>query len=332
MGGDQMSASARAASMSTPAVSICLTTYNRGAALPRTVESLLSQSWDDFELIISDDCSTDGTEGVCLEWLKRDRRVKYFRNERNLRMPGNLNAAIGRAVAPYIANVHDGDLYDSSLIEKWKHALDSMPAAPFVFNGYRTISDVGAQTLYREPFEARVPGAYILSNYLRTCASCVWGTVMGRRGAYVQAGGFNPSFGFLSDVDMWLTLARGADIAYVPEPLITIAPREAHHPYRHESWQLLFWQFAIYKKHLRDCDRYLSDAGRYREQYSNLLRRRFLRAMTSLLRHRQWARVGEGIAIWRDSDDAVLRSIGRALGLFGRTAAWYGPQCWMAVQ
>ena len=78
-------------------VSICLTTYNRGEALACTLESLLVQSFPDFELIISDDCSTDRTAEIVATYQDRDRRVKYRRNATNLSMPGNLNAVISEA-------------------------------------------------------------------------------------------------------------------------------------------------------------------------------------------------------------------------------------------
>jgi len=100
-------------------VSLCLTTCNRATVLPATVDSLLSQTFSDFELIISDDCSTDHTEEICRDYQARDPRIRYFRNNRNLKMPGNLNAAIGRATGEYIANLHDGDVYRA---ERWPAA------------------------------------------------------------------------------------------------------------------------------------------------------------------------------------------------------------------
>ena len=78
-------------------VSLCLTAFNRAHLLPGTLDSILVQSFPDFELIINDDCSKDQTQEVCLEYMQRDSRIKYFRNETNLNMPGNLNAALRRA-------------------------------------------------------------------------------------------------------------------------------------------------------------------------------------------------------------------------------------------
>jgi len=90
-------------------VSVCLVTYNRAGVLAETIESILNQTFSDFELIISDDCSTDNTETVCRKYAEKDGRIKYFRNEKNLSMPANLNLAISRARGQYIANLHDGE-------------------------------------------------------------------------------------------------------------------------------------------------------------------------------------------------------------------------------
>src|SRR6478735_5455523 len=98
-------------SLSNLPVSVCLTTYNRASLLPGTLDSILAQRFADFELIIGDDCSTDGTEELCRAYARRDSRVRYVRNERNLRMPGNLNSALQRATGEYVANLHDGDVY-----------------------------------------------------------------------------------------------------------------------------------------------------------------------------------------------------------------------------
>ena len=314
-------------------VSICLTTYNRASVLPSTLDTLLAQSFGDFELIISDDCSTDRTEEICRDYQAMDPRIKYFRNSRNLKMPGNLNAAIGRANGTYIANVHDGDIYRQDVIAKWKQALDNMPDALFVFNAYDAINPDGSHKLYKEPFEFKVPGVHIAKIYFQSLACCVWGTVMARARAYADFGLFDPSFGFISDVDMWLRLAKGREVAYVPEPLIMVTPREPDHPFANYSWQHLFWQFAIYNKHITDYQRiYPEILTNTANNYSLMLRRFYLRAMLSLIRYRKWERVQEGLAIWRDSSDPMLRRLGRLLGRSKWQPGWYDQGWWLMAR
>jgi glycosyltransferase involved in cell wall biosynthesis len=215
----------------TPKVSVVLTTYKRAHLLPATIESILAQTFGDFELVISDDCSPDETEKVSREYERADPRVRYRRGEKNVGMPGNLNAGIQASSGEYVANLHDGDVYEPTLIERWSAALDACPRAAFVFNAYRGLDSNGnTAQVYREPLAPCVPGSVLLEQiFFRRWMfdSPVWGTVMGRRSAYLEAGLFDPRFGFISDVDMWMRLAESYDVAYIAEPLIGLPSREA---------------------------------------------------------------------------------------------------------
>ncbi len=241
-------------------VSVVLTTFNRAHVLPETIDLVLSQTYTDFELIISDDCSTDNTENICREYEKRDSRIRYRRNKTNLKMPGNLNAGIKASSGSYIANLHDGDIYEQSLLEKWVMALDSCPKAGFVFNAYRALGPDGKEThIFREPLPAYAPGSVLLQSIFFKrwrFGSPVWGTVMGRRSAYEKVGLFDASFGFQSDVDMWLRLAESYHVAYIDEPLISLPhretmPRQITLEYKKElrRAEQMFWEARI--RHFR---------------------------------------------------------------------------------
>lgn len=316
-----------------PPVSICLTTYNRAPVLGTSIDSLLEQSFGDFELIISDDRSTDDTEEICRGYASRDPRVKYFRNAENLKMPGNLNAAIQRATGDYVANVHDGDVFRRDLIGKWKTALDELPGAAFVFNQYEVVDRHGASRIARSPLEGNRDPHEIARHFFRTFTSCVWGTVMARRAAYASTGPFNPAYGFISDVDMWLRLARDHQVAYVEEPLITITPRELDHPYAFVHWRIWFWTLSMYVANLRFYRDTLPDeVRRFDASFPRRRRALLARDMLNCLRRSRWDRAREGLAIWRDSDDGVLRALGRALGRESDAPEWYSRDLWRSAR
>jgi glycosyltransferase involved in cell wall biosynthesis len=317
--------------MSIP-VSICLTTYNRGSVLRTSIDSLLAQSFGDFELIVSDDCSTDDTEAICRAYEARDSRVRYFRNAANLKMPGNLNAAISRATGDYIANVHDGDVFRPDLIAKWKAALDDHPTAAFVFNQYEAFDKHGNARIDRSPLEPNPDPREIARHFFRTFTSCVWGTVMTRREAYASTGPFDAAYGFISDVDMWLRLARDHDVAYVAEPLITITPREPDHPYAFVHWRIWLWTLAMYAAHLEFYRESLAEVDEFRASYPRRRREQLLRDLLICVKHRRWDRLREGLAIWRDARDPVLRTLGRALGRPGDAPAWYSADQWRRTE
>ena len=211
-------------------VTVVLVTYNRAAVLPRTIESLLSQTYGDFRLIVSDDCSQDETSDVVSVYVDRDERVRYRRNEVNLGIAGNLNATLADVSSPLVAITHDGDIYEPELLQEWIDALAGCPRAAFVFNHYREINAAGETvTTHVADVPACMAGHFLIEQrfFRQRFGSPVWGTVMVRRAALVAEGGFSERFGPWTDVDMWLRLAESHDVAYVPKPLIVLPSREA---------------------------------------------------------------------------------------------------------
>jgi glycosyltransferase involved in cell wall biosynthesis len=220
-----------------PPVSICLLTYNRGRLLPATIDSLLSQSFGDFELIVSDDCSTDDTEDVCRDYEKRDQRIVYRRNADRLKMPGNLNAAICQARGGMVANLHDGDIYRVDLLQKWTAALADSPDAAFVFNAYECFDPKTKQhRIERHDFPPVIPVRGLTERMMFDLTSPVWGTVMARRRCYTELGLFNPRYSWYSDVEMWMRLNTVWPVCYVPEPLISLHVHEMDRPYAVINW------------------------------------------------------------------------------------------------
>lgn len=95
--------------MNKPKVSVLLATYNRSGFLGPTIESVRAQSFQDFEIIIADDGSSDGTPDMAREWQRKDSRVKYIRSEINQGISKNYNMGFGIAEGEYIAMIDDDD-------------------------------------------------------------------------------------------------------------------------------------------------------------------------------------------------------------------------------
>jgi glycosyltransferase involved in cell wall biosynthesis len=225
----------------TPLVSVVLATFNRVNLLEDTLGMVLAQTLDDFELIVCDDDSTDGTPVVISEWAARDPRILYMRQPRNLGLAGNVRCGIALAKAELVAVLYDGDVYDPRLLERWVAALRAWPEAAFVFNAYNQLdADGRIEVTYREHLDSCVPGRVLLERlYFRRWhfSSPVWGTVMLRKSKYLAAGGLDTRFSFVADVDLYLRLAETNCVAYIPEPLIGLASRETvpklfRHPQR----------------------------------------------------------------------------------------------------
>jgi glycosyltransferase involved in cell wall biosynthesis len=239
-------------------VSICLTTYNRASVLGRTIESILNQSHVNFELVISDDCSTDNTKEVCEYYSLKDPRVRYFRNTTNLKMPGNLNAAISRTQYSYIANLHDGDVYRPDLIQKWLNVISLDENILFVFNQYKEVDNRGELvSIHNHNFDMVCDGFRLREYMYINLSSAPWGTVMVRREAYDKYGYFNSKYGFISDVEMWMRLSCYGKFGYVNEPLIELTPRERSHKYFFPSADIFLLNTRIaFNYYLKDKESY----------------------------------------------------------------------------
>jgi glycosyltransferase involved in cell wall biosynthesis len=110
-------------------VSVGLATYNGARFLPDTLDSLLGQTFHEFELIISDNASDDDTQEICLDYADRDPRISYFRNDQNLGAPANFNRAFERSSSKYFMWASDHDLWDPKFMEEGVQALNSEPSA-----------------------------------------------------------------------------------------------------------------------------------------------------------------------------------------------------------
>jgi glycosyltransferase involved in cell wall biosynthesis len=101
-----------------PLVSIGLPVYNAELFMRKKIESLLEQTFSDFELIISDNGSTDSTSLICEEYAKKDKRIKYIKQEKNMGATVNYNIVLNHAQCKYFMWTAADDEIDSTFIEK----------------------------------------------------------------------------------------------------------------------------------------------------------------------------------------------------------------------
>ena len=106
-------------------LSICIPTYNRVNYLKSTIKSILLSNRQDFDLVISDNCSTDNTEEFCLKIAENDRRLKYYRNIKNLWISQNIYQCVFNANSEYIYFLSDEDEFNSEMIDRAFNLLDS---------------------------------------------------------------------------------------------------------------------------------------------------------------------------------------------------------------
>jgi glycosyltransferase involved in cell wall biosynthesis len=115
-----------------PLVSVGLPTFNRAPTLSRAVESVLSQTYQNFELVISDNCSTDATHDLCEQIARRDRRVRYIRQDKNIGPTGNFLQVLEEATGEYFMWLADDDWISSDYVKACLSALRETPGCVLV--------------------------------------------------------------------------------------------------------------------------------------------------------------------------------------------------------
>jgi glycosyltransferase involved in cell wall biosynthesis len=108
-------------------VTICIPTYNAEKTLRETVESVLAQTYQDFEILLQDNASTDGTWQMMQDMAKRDSRIKPFRNDSNLGMIGNWNVVFERAKLPFTLLLSADDCLLPEFLEVTVRELKAEP-------------------------------------------------------------------------------------------------------------------------------------------------------------------------------------------------------------
>jgi len=126
-----------------PRVSIGMPVYNGESLIRRALDSLLAQTFADFELIISDNASTDGTRQICLEYATKDARIRYYRNEVQIQPIPNFNRVLGYATGEYFMWAAHDDRWAPSFIARLVTLLDSSPQAVLAFCRFVNVDDQG---------------------------------------------------------------------------------------------------------------------------------------------------------------------------------------------
>ena len=129
-----------------PTVSICLPVYNGATYLAKAIESALTQSYENFELLISDDCSTDETPGIVQTYAKQDKRIKAWVNATNLGHYPNYNACIEKALGKYIKLFAQDDILHPTLVERFVSVFEENANISLV-NCARRWIDTNGQTI-----------------------------------------------------------------------------------------------------------------------------------------------------------------------------------------
>lgn len=185
-------------------VSIVLPVYNGEAYLRQAIESVLAQTYENWELIMVDDCSTDGSPAIMEEFARRDSRVRIVRNKVNQRLPESLNIGFRQARGDYFTWTSDDNRYMPDAIEAMTEALDSCPEYGLVYCGMEYIDQTG------EPTGGVAGGSDVRVD------NCVGACFLYRREAALATGEYDPDLVLVEDYDYWLRLSHRFPLLHLP--------------------------------------------------------------------------------------------------------------------
>lgn len=131
--------------MRKPRISIGLPVYNAEKYLRDSLESILCQTYEAFELIISDNASTDSTQAICEEYAARDQRIRLYRNERNLGAAENFNRVFRLSRSEYFKWIAYDDLCAPEFLERCLEVLEASPSTALCYPKTTLIDENGAE-------------------------------------------------------------------------------------------------------------------------------------------------------------------------------------------
>jgi glycosyltransferase involved in cell wall biosynthesis len=204
-----------------PTVSIVIPTYNRAGVIGKPIQSILNQTFQDFEIIVVDDCSTDDTERVLASY--DDPRIRYIRHQSNSGVAIARNTGINSSHSPHIAFLDSDDAWlPEKLARQLKLFEQCGSEVGFVYTGFVAVdeSDRVKRTIsssYRGNLRERL----LYSNFIGTPS-----TVMVKREYLDRVNGFDPKMSF-EDWDLWFRLSEHCQFETIPEVLVLYAYNDA---------------------------------------------------------------------------------------------------------
>jgi glycosyltransferase involved in cell wall biosynthesis len=237
-----------------PAVSVVIPTFNRRDWISATVRSVLAQTFRDFEVIVVDDGSTDGTaEMLAAEFGDR---IRVERLAENVGRSVARNIGTERAKAPLIAFLDSDDLW---FPEKLARQIPCFARAEVVMvHSWVGKTDAAGQLLEDETraleheFELAAPRGYGYGGITRTWCRMYTSAVIARRDALLHAGGFDPKLSNFEDWDVFWRLARAGEVVTIQDTLVLHRTHAGNTP---TIWdQAAIPWLAVNHRHLSELD------------------------------------------------------------------------------
>lgn len=189
-------------------ISIVLPVYNGERYIEESIQSVMEQSYKDWELIIVNDCSTDNTKNIIEKYVKIDSRIRVINNAINKKLPNSLNVGFANAKGKYLTWTSDDNRYEKDALEKMYQQLESHPEYGMVYCDMYYIDEDGLVTGKVSKKEEEL----FLNN-------CIGACFLYRHDLANEIGDYDPTMFLVEDYDYWLRLRKKKKIYHLEEYL-----------------------------------------------------------------------------------------------------------------
>ena len=203
--------------MTSPKISVVMCAYNAERYLEAALDSILQQTFSDFEFIIVDDGSTDRTAEILAAYARRDARIKILTNAINLSVPLSTNRGFTVASGEYIARMDADDIAAPTRFEKQVRYLDANNDCVVVGAGYQ---EINAHGKILKTDSASAPAAILMLRALFRIPFIHSSIIFRRRNITENGIEFDTAFDGAADFDFLQRLMRTGKAALIPEPLM----------------------------------------------------------------------------------------------------------------
>ncbi|PSF29078.1 filamentous hemagglutinin [Aphanothece hegewaldii CCALA 016] len=215
-----------------------MTVYNRERYLSAAIESVLAQTRRDFELLIWDDGSTDGSVEIARHYEKQDKRLKVIVAPHTGRGQA-LFHAIAQTTGQYLGIVDSDDLLAPTTLAETAHLLDQQPEIGMVYTDYLVIDEKGTVLGLGKRCKIPYSSMGLLVDFMTFHFRLI------RREVYELVGGVNPEFRAAQDYDLCLRLSEVTKIAHLKKPLYYYRTHQNNISHLLQLEQIQFTEMAI---------------------------------------------------------------------------------------
>ncbi|MGR3292444.1 MAG: glycosyltransferase [Candidatus Scalindua sp.] len=199
-----------------PKISVVMSVYNGEKYLREAVESILNQTFSDFEFLIMDDCSIDGTPKILNDYQQKDKRIKVIKNDRNMGLTRSLNMAIKQSSGNYIARMDADDIAIKERLEKQVDFMERNPDVVLLGTSFYEIDKHGKELSCKLFPTTDRDIRKMLIKFNPFCHA----SVVMRHSAFDKVGMYDESILKTQDYDLWFRLASVGKVANLSDILM----------------------------------------------------------------------------------------------------------------